>query len=185
MVRVLGIDPGLSSAGAAVIEIAAPDMFNERHVFTLLDVFDIPTTGEDARKRIHVGPLAAFIRKWNPDICGIERAQSMSYYDPKTRQRRAQANNFNYGRGVGAIEATVLLAGVKMFTVEPSVWKKTLGLSGGTDKKKASIALAKDLFSATDFFSRQKDHNRAEAALISYFTGCEYLGIGGQRGQAA
>lgn len=169
------------------MEVAAPDMVHPETTFALLDVLDIPTIGEDARKRIAVRPFDAWLRKWKPDIGGIERAQSMSYFDVRTGQRRAQANNFNYGRGVGAIEATAILAGVRLFTIEPGVWKKVMGVAGGKDNKGLSRDMAVQLFpQQAAFFKRVKDHNRAEAVLLAKFTAQEFLAAeSGKRGQVA
>lgn len=189
--RILGIDPGLSSGAAAIIEVSAPDMFRKTYSFDLLDVLDIPTAGEDARKRVKVLDFDAWLRKWQPEIAGIERAQSVSYVD-RTGQRRAQANSFIYGRGVGYIEAAVILAKVRMFTVEPGQWKPIMGL-GDKSKKNLSLDKAREMFpdKAAQFFARQKDHNRAESALIARFTADEYFGLSapmparGKRGKAA
>lgn len=174
--RILGIDPGLTNGGAAVIDAVPPDLFGKSWRFDLLAVLDIPTTGEDAKKRILINTWSGWIKKWSPEFCGIERAQSMTYYDQRTGQHRAQAGNFSYGRAVGYIEAAVLLANVKLFTVEPAVWKRAMALPGGAANKRASVDLMQRIFPRqADMVKLVKDNHKAEAALIAKFAADQML----------
>lgn len=164
--RVLGIDPGLNG-GAAVVDVTAPSDFR------LLDAIDLPVAGEEHRRRIKVRDLAEWISALRPDVGAIERAQAM----PK----QGASSGFKYGRAVGSLEATVVLVGVRLLSVEPRSWKQHFALSGKdkheTDAQAKAQAreLAIKLFAVpgrnTDFFPLVKHHNRAEAALIALYCG--------------
>lgn len=167
--RVLGIDPGVSNGGFAVVEIAGPLSFN------LLGVLDIPTMGEGHGKRIDVRKLYKWLSKFEIDQALIERAQLMPGSDGRVQ---GASSGGKYMRAVGAIEATVILSGAKLSTVEPAVWKRYYRLPGGQENKHHALALAIRHFPewAESAFARKKDHNRAEAALIARY-GAEQLAM--------
>jgi len=150
VLRVLGIDPGLEG-GCALLHV-------DLEFTTLVDAIDIPTRGEDAKRRVDVLELASWISNMEPDVAFIERAGVM----PK----QGIASGFKYGRAVGALEAAVILAKIRLEVVEPAVWKRAFGLKGG-DKEQARQALLRVLPSAERLVSRKRDHGRAEAALIA------------------
>lgn len=151
----LGVDPGLSGALAA---LSIPE---GREPF-LVDVVDMPTVGEDAKRRVRVGAIAKWLDRLN-EMHGhvarayVERAQAMP--------DQGASSGFIYGRAVGAVEAAVLLCGIRMFTAEPSVWKKHHDLIG--KDKAASLELARKIDRAAPALELQKHHNRAEAMLIA------------------
>ena len=154
--RYLGIDPGLSGA-AAVIE-AAPSGFQ------LLDVIDIPTTGEKAKRRVDVIALYSWIKLTvlHAGHGVIERAQAMP--------DQGASSGFVYGRAVGAIEACVTLAGVPLEIIESSAWKKFHGLirKGKEDARQRAIMLFPSDGSYNKL-ARKMDHNRAEAILMARY----------------
>jgi hypothetical protein len=66
--------------------------------------------------------------------------------------------------------------------VTPSRWKRHHGILGSADGKEAGRALALRLFPASaETFSRKKDHNRSDAALIARWA-AETIGRGGSDG---
>lgn len=158
----LGVDPGLSGALAVL-------SFPEGREPFLVDVVDMPTVGEDAKRRVRVGAIAKWLDRIN-ELHGmiarayVERAQAMP--------DQGASSGFIYGRAVGAVEASVLLCGVRMFTAEPSVWKKHHDLIG--KDKAASLDLARKIERAEPALELKKHHNRAEAMLIALwgFTQC-------------
>lgn len=173
--RVLGIDPGLTNGGFAVVEIASPRVFN------LLGILDIPTFGDEHRKRVDVLKLAAWLRPFRIDQAIIERAQLMPSLDGKPQ---GVSSGGKYMRAVGAIEATVILTGSKLSTVEPSVWKRHYGIKGGKENKDASRLLALKFFPEWEkSLARKKDHNRAEAVLIARFAALHFGSIGESKEQ--
>jgi crossover junction endodeoxyribonuclease RuvC len=151
--RVLGVDPGVSG-GLAVVEItdgAAP---------VLVECIDIPVVGTGAKERVDVAGVRNFIDRHKPVRALIERAQAM----PK----QGSSSGFKYGRAVGAIEAAIVLSGIPVTIVEPSVWKRFWKLPG--KDKESSRQQALQLFPAAHAaLARKKDHGRAEASLIALF----------------
>lgn len=151
--KVLGLDPGLS--GAAAIIAAAPDSRPR-----LVEVIDLPTTGEKAKRRIDVWPLIQFIATHAPDFAVIERAQAMP--------DQGSSSGFIYGRAVGAIEACVIGLSVPMTIIESTAWKKFHSLIGTQkeDSRQRAILRFPD---GRDMIARKLDHNRAEAILMAEF----------------
>ena len=76
---------------------------------------------------------------------------------------------FSFGEAFGAFKGFAEGLGLTIYLVTPRTWKKHFNLIG-TDKD-ASIELARDMF-GTEYFKRKRDHNRAEAALISAYGVC-------------
>ena len=160
--RIAGIDPGLSSGAMAIVEANSDGLF-------LIDATEIPTIGEDHRKRIDVRKLSSWLAPLKPDHAIIERAQVMPQIADENGFRRAQgaSSGFKYGRAVGMIEAMVLMMGLPLSTVEPRRWKSHFNLKGGKENKDAARQLAIRMF-GEERFKLKKHHNIAEAALIAY-----------------
>jgi crossover junction endodeoxyribonuclease RuvC len=140
MTRIIGIDPGKSGA-FAVLDC------DEMQVTT----HDMPGTIDEKRALISdIGSVkcAWLERPFFPRMIGIKNAVTI-----------AQA--------YGELKACLFFAGVPVFEVDPSAWKKTMRLS--TDKN-ASRALASQYFpDASDQWARAKDDGRAEATLIALY----------------
>lgn len=148
--RYLGCDPGLSG-GLALLE-EGPGRLR------VLDVIDIPTLGEAAKRRVDVLGVMKFIQRWNPDHGGIERAQAMP--------DQGSSSGYIYGRAVGALEACLTGCMIPWSLVEASVWKRAAGLIG--QDKEGSRQRALSLFpEAHGWLARKKDHNRSEAIMIA------------------
>jgi len=146
--RIIGIDPGVEGAFALLED-------NE-----LCNVWDIPTYGDGAKRRLNVHYFACLIRNQNAHWAFIERAQAMP--------GQGSSSGFLYGRVTGALEAAVMLCALPLELVEASKWKKHFGLKGGD--KEASRLKALMLFpQAGEMLARKKDHQRAEAALIALY----------------
>jgi len=140
MTRIIGIDPGKSGA-FAVLDC------DEMQVTT----HDMPGTLDEKRALISdIGSVkcAWLERPFFPRMIGIKNAVTI-----------AQA--------YGELKACLFFAGVPVFEIDPSAWKKTMRLS--TDKN-ASRALASQYFpDASDQWARAKDDGRAEATLIALY----------------
>lgn len=159
---VFGIDPGLNG-GLALIESG------ERP--RVLLAMGIPTTGEDAKRRINVAAVLNFITKFPPTHGVIERAQAMP--------EQGASSGFIYGRAVGALEACVQGMGIPLTIIESSAWKKANGLikPSGTDGKAWSKIVKENsrqraihLFpEGFRFFPLKGDHGIAEACLIGAY----------------
>ena len=146
---ILGIDPGLAG-GLAIVDATAP---------RLIDAVDIPIIGTAAKTRVDVLGIRIWIEAHRPiDHAVIERAGVMP--------RQGISSGFKYGRAVGAIEALIALLEIPLTIVEPSVWKRRLGLIGGD--KETSRQRALQLFPAAHaLLALKKHHGRGEAALIA------------------
>jgi crossover junction endodeoxyribonuclease RuvC len=151
-VKLLGIDPGAVSGGCAIVVI------NDGAAPQLVDAIDLPTVGVKAKQRIDVLALRTWIQQHKPDHAVIERGQALP--------RQGASSGFKFGRGCGALEATIQLLEIPMTIVEPSKWKKFHGLRGKV--KEASRQRALMLFPAAHaLFARKADHGKAEACLIA------------------
>lgn len=154
--KILGIDPGLSGA-LAILDCEA------RRRPRLVSTIDVPTVGDDARRRPWCAPITEWLVE-HPDIdvAFVERAQAMP--------DQGASSGFIYGRATGYLEAIVLCSGITLRSAEPSVWKRRFGLI--KKDKAASLALARTFVDGVgDKLDRAKDEHRAEAMLIAAFGG--------------
>jgi crossover junction endodeoxyribonuclease RuvC len=167
ILRVLGVDPGLASATAAVFGYDGPAVGAPR----LLGILDIPTKGEDAAKRIDVLEFQRWIGQHDPDVAYIENATAMPAIPDQFGVRRGMGAGTmaRYMRATGAIEATVALCGVDIVLTMPGQWKKKLGLTGPDKGKSLDLIRATFPDVADKWFKRKRDHNRAEAALLALY----------------
>jgi crossover junction endodeoxyribonuclease RuvC len=146
---ILGLDPGLSGA-IAFYSPVHPE---------LIVAEDIPVAGGE----VDAATLARRIAQMAPTIAVIERVGAM----PK----QGVASTFKFGVAFGMARAVVSALGIPTHLVAPSRWKKHFRLNA--DKEMAR-ARALQLWPASQHFSRKKDHNRAEAALLARY-GAETL----------
>lgn|GEM_PF-1721685 len=171
--KILGIDPGSRNAGAAIVEVVAPDLVR------LVDAIGVACTGEGSDLRIIARQFAEWILDWKPEIGIIERAQI------KPLDGRTTAGV--YMRATGALETCVVLCGVRLITVEASCWKSYFGLKGKSKYKDPDEAKQAARLYALEAFTPRPDyllgepryHNRAEAALIALYGARETAGTGG------
>ena len=139
---ILGIDPGITGGIAAL------------YLDGRIEAFDIPT----ADGSVDVDALVRRIREHVPRLAIIERASAM----PK----QGVASTFKFGTAYGALLAVTALCEIPTHLVSPRKWKTHFALD--SDKEK-SRALAIRLWPGCGFFSRVKDHGRAEAALLARY----------------
>lgn len=149
--RILGGDSGIHG-GLAIVEVvdgSAPQ---------LIDAVDVPTIGTGAKERVNVSLLHGWLKKHKPEHALIERGGAMPH--------QGIASTFKFARAVGSLETVVACCDIPYSIIEPSVWKKFHRLPG--KDKEAARQRALQLFpTAASLFSRKKDHQRAEAALIA------------------
>jgi hypothetical protein len=156
-VIVLGIDPGLSGAIAALCQ---------RRGF--LDVADLPTCGnglENGRvsRWLDVKGVAEILSDWSRRFEFAREAVQAVIERPipmPSQQVWTAASNFDC---LGVLRASVTLRGHPLMFVTPNEWKRYYRL--GKDKSDAT-AVARNLYPDAPL-SRVKDHNRAEAILIA------------------
>jgi hypothetical protein len=81
--------------------------------------------------------------------------------------RQGVSSTFKFGRAVGAIHATIALAGLRLELVTPTTWKKHHHL--GADKEKARALALRRWPALADQLARKRDADRAEALLIASY----------------
>ena len=154
---IIGIDPGLCGAIAAMIDSGE-----------LLGVEDLPAhvTGTGTVKRqLSAAAFAAVVRELrarhgvDAELAVIERVGS--------RPGQGVSSVFSLGHSAGVLEGVLGALGVPVMMVGPASWKRTMGLPPGSTKD-ASVGLASRLFPAhAGSWRRAKDHGRAEAVLLA------------------
>ena len=167
MAKVIGIDPGLDGAVAVMVE------------GKVVEVHDIPSfeitnsyTGKRKRKVDVLGLFRILAAHPDTEFVLLEQVWAM----PK----QGVSSAFTFGKTAGAIEAVVAMSTLPMHTVAPQVWKRELRV---TNDKDGARSRASDLFpEGYEWFSRKKDHNRAEAALIAHYGRMKY-GVDGLKSE--
>lgn len=159
---IAGIDPGNTGAIALLI------LPRRDHAhFEIFDIIDMPQkSGPSGRKQIDVKALAEELSMFAKSIrfAVIEQVHSMP--------GQGIASTFSFGRSTGQLEGLIAASFIPFFSVSPQAWKKAFKL---TSSKTESLELAVKLFpDDVTRFSRVKDHNRAEAALLAAY-GAVYL----------
>jgi crossover junction endodeoxyribonuclease RuvC len=145
-VIVIGIDPGVSGAYAV-------------HINGVLDeVNDLPVLGG----RIDGGALAHTLKDFHPD-------DSVIYLeDTHAMPKNGSIASFSLGLNTGIIIGVCQSLRHPLVRVRPAAWKSKMSVS--RLDKNAIRGVARELYpSVADAFARVKDHNRAEAVLISRY----------------
>lgn len=152
---ILGVDPGFDGA-LAIYDAESND---------LVAVNDMPTmeNPKNGQREIDVFRLAALIDMYATQIslAVIEEVGA--------RPNESVTAVFRFGFGAGILKGVIGANQIRTFYVKPQVWKTLMNLSH--DKNK-SLELARRRFPAAandGIFKRQKDHGRAEAALLAAF----------------
>ena len=137
---ILGVDPGVTGE----IAFLFPD--------ATIIAEDIPTVAGE----VDVDAVVRRIREMAPRAAVVERASA--------RPGQGVSSTFKYGAAYGALRASVAACEIPQHLVASTKWKAYFNLD--KDKEK-SRALAIRLWPGVGFFTRKKDHGRAEAALIA------------------
>jgi len=158
---VMAIDPGVSGA------IAVVDYQDARH-FNITEVCDLPINETLNGKTTDSVALYDVLIGHNPTRIVVEYPMWVQH------DGRAQASTM--WRNFGHIEAAVAFAKYdsRLVTPAPAVWKRDMGLTLGRladrkQKKAHALAVARKLFGVEPYLKRAKDHDRAEALLLSYW----------------
>ena len=76
---------------------------------------------------------------------------------------------FRFGTNFGFWQGTLASLKIPFKLITPRSWRKGLfKKSDGATTKKKSLAVARRMFPESEYFLREKDHDRAEAMLIAY-----------------
>ena len=155
-VRVMAIDPGVTGALAVVSYINGE--------LTVEAVHDLPTWSEKTstgKTRRYVDPVAllAMVKAIGP----VDRVLCERLTAPPGI---ASTVAFSLGATAATISAVMRFAKLTPRLVSPIVWKRALDVPAD---KEAARKHAARLFKTEAPWSRKKDHNRAEAALIGAY----------------
>ena len=142
----IGIDPGAISGAYAAIN----------HNGDFIGCGDIPSVDGRVNASQLRYVLKSCVSSFDTAMIAVESVHSM----PK----QGIASTAKFMRAVGAIEATAELTHYPFVLVTPQAWKKHHGLIG--TEKVASLELARSMFPDAPL-TRQKDHGRADALLMS------------------
>lgn len=138
---ILGIDPGVSGAVAALTD-------GGRFCW----VEDMPATDGWVNQKL----LHDLFSQYEWSLAVVEKVRSM----PK----QGVASTFKFGHALGI--ALGVTHGIRLLHPSPGVWKRQMGLTGKS--KGASRELAIQLWpEASQLLARKKDDGRAEALLLA------------------
>lgn len=154
---ILGIDPGVTGAIAAVMD------------GRVLEVVDMPTDalskGKTVKHRVSTPQLAVVLRDLRARhgdgavLAVVEQVGSMP--------GQGVASVFSLGDTAGAIRGVLGALGLPHEFVPPQTWKKHFRL--GKDKDESRTRAMELLPEAVGMLARKKDHNRAEACLLGLY----------------
>ena len=143
---VIGVDPGVTGA-IAVHSAGSLDL-----------VMDMPVLGG----RTDGGALA--------DILGAYHHDEVAIYleDTHAMPKNGSIASYSLGFNSGVIVGVVQSLSHPLHRVRPAIWKRKMGVT--TMDKNAIRGLVREIYPAhAKDFERVKDHNRAEAVLISRY----------------
>lgn len=167
---ILGIDPGATGAFALLTA-------DRRYVLT---VEDLPVlTMPDGKRRMHAADLhrrlGALLRECRRTegtdsvVAYLENVRAMPGRDGKGgRQAMGATSAFNFGRGLGVIEAVLACLAIPVIYTDPVAWKRRAGLLKSEKDAARQLAIAKYRHAET-FLARKKDIGRADAILIAAY----------------
>ena len=142
--RVCGIDPGVT--GALALHAGG----------RLMDVTDMPVYDGRTDPR----GLTELLSHWMPEVIYIEQTQAM----PKN----GSIASFSLGMNSGIIIGVVGSMSYPFVRVRPVAWKRKMSVL--QKDKNAIRGIVREIYPEwADTFKRVKDHNRAEAVLISRY----------------
>lgn len=140
----LGIDPGKTGA---VARVRYPD----------IEIFDWDGVVNTSAK----------IREWNAEF----QIAGAFLEDVHAMPTDGNVSAFRFGKNAGHWEGILCALEIPLKTISPKQWRKGIFLPGDCRPlKKRSLDAACRLFPdvSEKHFTRARDHNRAEAALIAY-----------------
>jgi crossover junction endodeoxyribonuclease RuvC len=145
----VGVDPGISKGGLAFIKEGLA-----------VEYEPMPKTVQGIKAWLEFVSYMAFKEK-DQIVMVVEKAQ--------TFPGAGVVGMFNYGRHFGTFEALATAMGIPYHEVNPSVWKRAMGL---TSKKVLSITLCERLFPTVNLLFPHctvKNNHVAEAILIAEY----------------
>lgn len=151
---ILGVDPGITAAGYALLDTSAgtPKVI-------LADLIRVRKKGDDERlTEIHKG-IHDLIKQWRPEVLALERLFFAK--NQKTALDVAQAR--------GVILLTAALAGLKVYEYTPLEIKKIVSGDGRADKNQIKKILGLTIPELKDLNARDDVFDAIAAALTCYY----------------
>ena len=146
---ILGVDPGLDGALAAVALDGS-----------LISVTDMPTIKPGAKRAIDEVELARILADF-----GHISAVALELVG--VRPGEGGVGAFTFGKGIGLIRGMLRMKFLPIMDCTPRTWQRAVGIETGAGKD-ASRALAKERFQRhAHLFARVKDDGRSDACLIA------------------
>jgi hypothetical protein len=103
--------------------------------------------------------LARRVAQIGPAVAIVERVSAMP--------GQSVSSTFKFGQSYGAALGILAALQIRTHLVAPAVWKKYFRLD--SDKEKSRAAALRMFPATAHYFSRKKDHGRAEAALLAVY----------------
>ena len=141
---IIGIDPGSVSAAYAVLNDEG----------AIVDVDDVPVVD----RMVDGSAFSRIVGRLRPREAIIELVSAMP--------RQGVTSSFRFGMGCGILRGVLLSAGVPLYQVPPSKWKRYFALDNDAEK---SRAMAIRIWPQCEKLARKKDHGRAEALLLARY----------------
>ena len=153
----IGIDPGLSGAVAAI----------NAGSLEPLEVVDTPVITSEGKRLYDIGGMADVIRHmslFGDAVVILEQAQAMP--------GQGVLSTFSTGRGFGIWEGVLSALDVPYRTVRPSVWTKKVLAGTPGEGKARSIQFALRMFPGAEITpkgSHKPRDGRADALCLAYY----------------
>lgn len=154
--RVWAIDPGIN--GALAVVSGKPNGMKVEAVYDLPTYSEKTSTGKVRR---HIDPVAL-----SELIASLEPADRVICERMVAAPGVSSMTAFSMGATMATIAAVLRVAGVNYKLVSPVVWKRSIDAPAD---KEAARQFACRLFADDKHWSKKKDHNRAESALIGAY----------------
>jgi crossover junction endodeoxyribonuclease RuvC len=160
--RVVGIDPGFTGA-IAVLDVALSA--DGKYLSNLVAVHDMPvfelkSSRGTKKKHLDLKRIPELITN-----CGLVRPDHIFIEEVSAAPGQGVVSMFRFGYVAGALAGVVAGLGLTLNTIRPQVWQANVQVTKGNDEGRAR---AKQLFpEQCSLFTRAKDHNRADAAMIA------------------
>lgn len=155
-VTVIGIDPGLNGAIAAI-----------RDETRLVYLADMPTITEKVngrdRKYVSAVGLSRAVRDIADMFPGDHLVVCLEHVSSSPQMGVTSA--FNFGHGFGVVEGVILSKGIELSRVRPAIWKKKMGYTA--DKEQIRLDMLAAFPGVELHLKRHAD--RAEAIALAIY----------------
>jgi len=154
IVKIIGIDPGLSGAIAILKD-------NK-----VLNIFEIPVMSEGKKNKRQLNS-AQLVRLLKDNIKDDEEV-SVVVEQVNAMPGQGVTSMFNFGQTFGAIKGICAALGLPIFFVRPSKWKKHFELINSSKDSSRTKAIEMYPLLSSEL-SKKKDVNKSDAILIARF----------------